>query len=207
MSYRTYLGYINKSELKNIRKEVSRLKKLIGKPKSDNTDEVYSQYDITKYMTNQAVYLIGFDKLYYMNNDTLEKLLYDNTTENFSDEDTEFYFINEKEKHFFYKLALAYQNMWIEYCNKVNCVLEKILKTDKKVKLTEQEIEILEIVQQTNTIEKNYYTTAEKQASYNNFDFKPFNKYQFNYIAVQIYLNQRDADFDYENKILCFWGN
>lgn len=207
MGYRLYLGYINKSDLKRIQKEVLKLQKLIGKPKSKNTDEVYTKYDVTKYMKDQSTYIISFDKVYQFDNNALEKLLYNNVFENFSSEDTEFYLLNPNEKHFFYKLSVAYQSMYVAYCKKVNEVLEKILKNNKRIKLNERDKEILEIAQQTNTVEINYCSTAERKINNDIYGFEPFNKYQFNYIAVQLFLKLKDENFDYENKILCFYGN
>ena len=60
MGYRHYVGYIPKKELPEILKQAEELRSKIGQPNPDYRDEVYSEYDVTRFMRNKAICLFDY---------------------------------------------------------------------------------------------------------------------------------------------------
>ena len=193
MSYRYYIGYIPKDKVEEITKEADKFKSLIGIPK-DNDDETYSMYDVTSYIRNQAVELYCLGNLYKMSENEILDILYENKSEDYSNEDTQFFFVNDDK--FIYKLSRAYQKMWVDYLQKVNKALTKIL--DKK-QLNEEDKRYIYNLTSDIRYEQACYEMAE-----NIDNCAPYNDWQFNYAACELY--QMHKNFDYKNNVLCVFG-
>lgn len=204
MGYRAYIGYIKKSELPVIFKEVERLRTLIGAPRSEDPGDKYREYDIFDYLRDNANELVELGKLSYIQRDTFDKFLADckDETKDFSDPDREFYFIKEDIRDFFYRLCLTYQSLWVEYNGRVCNVLNKILKAKGKYSLSEDDYYILEGLLANYNKEERYLETSKKYGK----DYTPYDDCQFNYLAVSTFLAMKDSDFDYDNLAICIWG-
>lgn len=202
--YRTYIGYIKKSELSIIFKEVERLRSLIGTPKPENPTDKYSEYDIFDYLRENASELVEPGKRGYIQGDHFDRFLaeYKDETKDFSDSDREFYFIKEDIRDFFYKLCLTYQSLWVEYNGRACAVLNKILKAKGKYSLSEDDYYILEGLLANYNKEERYLEMSKTYGK----NYAPYDDNQFNYLAVSTFLTMKDSDFDYDNLALCIWG-
>ncbi len=199
MGYRHYVGYIPKKDMDEIMKEVERLKGLIGQPKEDYPDETYDMYDITSYLRDKAVKVLELGKLYYSNTDSIYHTLYANKVEDFSNEDTEFFTINDDK--ILLHLSYAMQKIYIDYNAKYKDIIDKILQGNKG--LTEEEkVHLNELLRDFNE-EQNHYNTAIKTES-GGWDFAPYNQYRYDYEACRAY-NLHES-FDYTDKVMCVFA-
>lgn len=204
MGYRTYIGYIKKSELPVILKKTEYLRNLIGTARSKDPTDKYCEYDIFDYLRDSASKLAELGKLGYIQSDTFDKFLAEckDEAKDFSDPDREFYFIKEDIRDFFYKLCLTYQSLWVEYNDRICNVLNKILKAKGKCNLSENDYCILESLVANYNKEERYLGMAKKYGK----DHVPYDSGQFNYLAVSAFLTMKDSDFDYDNLALCIWS-
>lgn len=129
MGYRHYVGYIPKKDLPEILKEVEELKVKIGQPKENESEEVYSDYDVTRFMRGKAIELLNLGKLYWKSQQGIYDLLYKNKTEDFSNEDTEFFLINDD--RFLYNLSVECQKIWTNCLKEYKDTLKKAINLDK----------------------------------------------------------------------------
>lgn len=194
MSYRYYIGYIPKDKVEEITKEANRLKSLIGTFKDNDEDETYSMYDVTNYMRSQAIELYCFGSMYNVGEDDVLSIFYENKSEDYSNEDTQFFFV--KDDKFIYKLSKAYQKIWVDYLQKINKILTKILN---KKKLSEEDKRYIYALTGDIRYEQACYEMAE-----NIDNCVPYNEWQFNYAACELY--QMHKNFDYKNNVLCVYG-
>lgn len=192
MSYRYYVGYIPKDRLEEVTKEADRLKSLIGTPK-DNDDETYSMYDVTDYMQSQAIKLYCLGNLYSVRENDILDILYENKSEDYSNDDTEFFFV--KDDKFIYKLSRASQKIWVDYLQGVNKALTKLLNNEE---LSEEDKRYIYELTRDIHYEQSYYEASK------NVEACPYNEWQFNYFACKLY--QQHKNFDYKNNVLCVYG-
>lgn len=192
MSYRYYVGYIPKDKLEEITKEADRLKSLIGTPK-ENDDETYSMYDVTSYMRNQVIELYCFGNMYSAGENDILNILYENKSEDYSNDDTGFFFV--KDDKFIYKLSRAYQKIWVDYLQGANKVLTKLLNNEE---LSEKDKRYIYELSRNLRCEQSYYEVSK------NVEDCPYNEWQFNYGACTLY--QMHKNFDYKNNVLCVYG-
>lgn len=204
MGYRTYLGYIDKTNLSKIMEEVYKLELLIGTSKPNSSD-LYQKYDITEYLTSKATELIEFGNLAFLPTNDLYNFLISNKTKDYSNSDTEFYFLNDNERHFFYKLSCIQQQMWIDANKNFKNLLDKIIANNYKIDLVgEDKITLCRFKQ---SLEREEHMLEYSKRFYDSDTiFPPYNENQFNYVAVETFLTFKDKAFDYDNKILCCWG-
>ncbi len=180
MGYRHYVGYIEKSKYDELVKEANTLE----------------GYEKTRFMRDNAVEIIEVGKLYYKNTDDIYNLLYANKVEDFSNDDTEFFTINDDK--ILLHLSYAMQKIYIDYNAKYKDIINKILKKGKK-DLTDVEKEQLNELLSDFEEEQRYYKTAIKNES-GGWDFAPYNEWQFNYVACRTY--NLHKSFDYTNKVM-----
>lgn len=201
MGYRHYVGYIPKKDLPEIMKEVERLKSLIGTPKEDDEDDIYSQYEITSYLQDKATTVLELGKLYWKNTDPIVKALYDNKEEDYSNEDTEFFFV--KGNKLLLDVSFAQMQIWADLMRKWELIINKILNEEKLT--MDENCELLEISELFKQEYKSYdYAVKAKEKGTNLEWLKPYLKYQFNYSSVETY--QKHMNFDYENNAICVFG-
>lgn len=205
MGYRHYVGYIPKKDLPEILKEVEELKVKIGQPKENEPEEVYSDYDVTRFMRGKAIELLNLGKLYWKSQQGIYDLLYKNKTEDFSNEDTEFFLINDD--RFLYNLSVECQKIWTNCLKEYKDTLKKVINLDKVdmntkcnlpeiYELFDSEIRELETAIEFNKI------AEEENSKFR--DLAPYNQWQYNYIAVEYFLKHKE--FDYENNQLCVFA-
>ena len=201
MGYRHYVGYIPKKDLPEIMKEVERLKSLIGTPREDDEDDTYSQYDITSYLQDKATSILELGKLYWKNTDPIVKALYDNKGEDYSNDDTEFFFV--KGDKLLLDISFAQMQIWADLMRKWEPIVNKVLN---KEKLTiDEECELLEISELFKQEYRGYdYAVRIKEKEVDLEWLKPYFKYQFNYSSVETY--QKHMNFDYENNVICVFA-
>lgn len=201
MGYRHYVGYIPKKDLPEIMKEVERLKSLIGTPRGDDEDDTYSQYDITSYLQDKTTEILGVGKLYYKNTESIYDALYKNKGKDFSNDDTEFFFVNGNT--LLLDVAFAQMGIWADLMRKWESIINKILN---KEKLTmDEDCELLEISELFKQEYKSYeYAVKAKEKGTNLEWLKPYLTYQFNYSSVETY--QKHMNFDYENNAICVFA-
>ena len=193
MSYRYYVGYIPKDRLEEITKEADRLKSLIGTPKGNDEDETYSMYDVTDYMQSQAIKLYCLGNLYCVRENDILDILYENKSEDYSNDDTEFFFV--KDDKFIYKLSRASQKIWIDYLQGVNKALTKLLNNEE---LSEEDKRYIYELTRDIHYEITYYEASK------NVEDCPYNEWQFNYFTCTLY--QQHKNFDYKNNVICVYG-
>ena len=202
MGYRHYVGYIPKKDLPEIMKEVDRLKNLIGTPKEKYPDETYSQYEITSYLQDKATTVLELGKLYYKNTEPIYQALYKNKGEDYSNDDTEFFFVNDNK--FLMNISYAQMEIWSEIMKKWEPIIAKILNEEKLT--MDENCELLEIKELFNR-EHDHYDHAVnwwKKTDFGGKDFKPYFDWQFNYAAVETFAIHKN--FDYENNVLCVFA-
>ena len=202
MGYRHYVGYIPKKDLPEIMEEAKRLKSLIGTPKKDDEDDTYSQYEITSYLRHKAKEVLCVGKLYYKNTESIYDALYKNKGEDFSNEDTEFFFVNGNT--LLLDVALAQMGIWADLMRKWEPIIHKIL-SGKKLTMDEK-CELLEISDLFKQEYKHYdFAIKTKATGAPTLEWlKPYFSWQFNYASVETY--QKHADFDYENNAICVFA-
>ena len=157
-------------------------------------------------MHDKAICLFELGKLYWSSQQGIYDLLYKNKTEDFSNDDTEFFFINDN--RFLYNLSVECQRIWINCLKKYKDTLAKSISSKEKLDMDTRS-ELLEIVQLFDS-EINGFVLTEKrlQAIAENNDTPKdllfFNRWQYNYIAVEYFL--KHENFDYENNQLCIFA-
>ncbi len=196
MGYRHYVGYILKKDMDEVMKEVERLKGLIGQPRNDDPDEKYDMYDITNYLQEKATTVLELGKLYWKNTDSICDALYKNKSEDFSNDDTEFFTINDDK--ILLHLSYAMQKIYIDYNAKYKEIINKILNKSKKDLTDEEKTQFKELLDDIDR-EERYYNTAIKNES-GGWDFPPYNNWQYNYEACRTY--NLHKDFDYTDKVM-----
>lgn len=201
MGYRHYVGYIPKKDMDEVMKEVERLKGLIGQPKEDYPDENYDMYDITNYLQEKATTVLELGKLYWKNTDSICDALYKNKGEDYSNDDTEFFFVNGNT--LLLDVAFAQMQIWADIMRKWEPIIIKVLN---KEKLTmDENCELLEISNLFKQEYKGYdYAIKAKEKQSDLEWIKPYYKYQFNYSSVETY--QKHINFDYENNQICVFA-
>lgn len=202
MGYRHYVGYIPKKDLPEIMKEVERLKSLIGTPREGDEDDTYSQYEITSYLRDKATAVLELGKLGWKNTDPIVKALYDNKGEDYSNEDTEFFFVNDPD--LLRSISFAEMDIWSELMKKWQLIIDKVIEGKEKLTLEEQ-IDLTEIsnlfkseAQNTRFGKRNAAPGIKSEWT------KPYSNWQFNYAAVETF--QKYMDFDNENNVLCVYA-
>ena len=202
MGYRHYVGYIPKKDLPKILEEAERLKSLVGKPREDDEDETYSMYEVTSYLRDQAKTILELGKLYYKNTESIVKALYDNKGEDYSNEDTEFFFVNDPD--LLRSVSFAQMDIWCELMKKWQLIIDKVI--EGKEKLTwEEEAELVEISKLFESEAKNTRFSKRNAAPGVKSEWnKPYFNWQFNYAAVETF--QKYMDFDNENNVLCVYA-
>ena len=141
MGYRHYVGYIPKKDLPEIMKEVDRLKNLIGTPREEYPDETYSKYDITSYLQDKATTALELGKLYYKNTDSIYQALYKNKGDDYSNEDTEFFFVNDDK--LLLNISYAQMEIWSNLMKKWEPIIKKVLNEEKLT--MDENCELIEI--------------------------------------------------------------
>ena len=200
MGYRHYVGYISKKDLPEIMKEVERLKSLIGTPKKDDEDDKYSQYDITSYLRDKSTTILELGKLYWKNTESIVNVLYDNKGEDYSNEDTEFFIVNDNK--LLLHLSYAMQKIWTNYIGEFKAALDKVINKGKEELTEEDKINLKELRAGIDE-EERYYKTAIKNEP-GGWNFPAYNNWQFNYESCRVYnLHQ---DFDYTDKIMVVYA-
>ncbi len=182
-------------------KEVEKLKSLIGQPREDDPDENYSMYDITDYLQEKATTILELGKLYWKNTDSITDALYKNKGEDYSNEDTEFFFVNGNT--LLLDVAFAQMQIWADIMRKWEPIIIKVIN---KEKLTmDENCELLEISNLFKQEYKGYdYAIKAKEKQGDLEWIKPYYKYQFNYSSVETY--QKHMNFNYENNQICVFA-
>lgn len=193
MGYRNYIGYIPKSQLPEIMKKVEELKAKIGKPKEDDPEEKYEDYDITEYLQEQAILLHEFGKLYCnKNGEKVREIIEKNKTEDFSNEDTEFFFVK---KDVFLELSYAYMDSYCEYAREAKNKLDEMKKQNRP--LTDEQKGFI--------AELSYDFWVVLYHNHNRDGvLKPYDPSYFNYGCCEFHILHEY--FDCENNVICVWG-
>ena len=209
MGYRHYVGYIPKENLQKVLGHVRYLKSVIGTPRVSedglliDEDDCYTDFDVTEYLHDQAFTLIELGKLYYENTDPIYRTLYANKGDDYSNNDTEFFFINDPDHRFLYNLSVASMECWTNFLRKAKKNLESCISSEAPLTL-DQCMELQEIndlfEQEIRCQEFGTKCVANKKQH----TFSPFSDYQFNYMAAKFYFLHED--FDYENDVLCVFA-
>lgn len=202
MEYRHYIGYIPKKDLSKILEEAERLKSLVGKPREDDEDETYSMYEVTSYLRDQATTILELGKLYWKNTEPIVKTLYDNKGEDYSNEDTEFFFVNDPD--LLRSISFAQMDIWCELMKKWQLVIDKVFEGKEKLS-TEEQCDLVEISKLFESEAKNTRFSKRNAAPGVKSEWnKPYSNWQFNYAAVETF--QKYMDFDNENNVLCVYA-
>lgn len=199
MGYRHYVGYIEKDRLPAVMKEVDRLKLLIGTPKEDDEDETYDMYDITDYLQEQAVVVHECGKLYWEDTDDIQNLLYKDKTEDYSNEDTEFFFINNT--NILFDLSFVVQKKFVRFLKDKREKLEKMMNKEEVIKVSEwaELIDLVELLKQ----EERALELSEK-LQVKNHPHPPYTPYQYNYEAVKLF--NKFENMNTEDKVFCVFA-
>lgn len=193
MGYRNYIGYIPKSKLPEIMKKVEELKGKIGTPKEDDPEENYTNWDITDYLQEQATLLHEFGKLYYNENGKkVREIIEKNKTQDFSNEDTEFFFVK---KDVFLELSYAYMDSYCEYAKEAKSKLDEMKKQDTP--LTDDQKGF--IAELSYDFWVNIFRNQHRDDV-----LKPYNPAYFNYGCCEFHMLHEY--FDCENNAICVWG-
>ena len=193
MGYRHYVGYLPKDKYEEVIAEAKRLEGLIGTPKEDCPDDTYSKFDVTNYLIEQVQYCEEIGKLYYGNTQPIYDLLYKNKTEDYSNCDTEFFFINDN--NFFINLSIACMDCWNTYTKKLIPVFNKIFNKEEL-----NIADMAEIAELSEMFERDI-----KQIEFSKkHGLKPFDEYRFYHLAQTYY--DKYEDFNYEDKLLCVYA-
>lgn len=201
MGYRHYIGYIPKKDMDEVMKEVERLKGLIGQPRNDDPDDNYDMYDITSYLRDKATTLAELGKLYYLQDNTLYDTLYKNKGEDYSNDDTEFFFVNGNK--LLLDVSYAEMNMWTNYMKECRDVIQKVRKEEE---LTEDDKLMLSDIYRTfdREIETLDFANGRNRVNWFGNDLEPYYSWQFNYEAVEMFKTHKN--FDYENNQICVFA-
>lgn len=184
MGYRHYVGYIEKSKYDELVKKADTLE----------------GYEKTSFMRDNATEILELGKLYWKNTEDIYNLLYENKTVDFSNDDTEFFVIDDNK--ILLRLSYAMQKIWIKYIGEFKPALDKILSKSKKELTDEEKLSLKELRSQIDE-EERYLKTAIKNES-GSWDFPPYNNWQWNYEACRVYnLHQK---FDYSDKIIVVYA-
>lgn len=200
MGYRHYVGYIEKDRLPAIMKEVDRLKLLIGTPREDDEDETYDMYDITEYLQEQAFVVHECGKLYWDDTDDIKNLLYKDKTEDYSNEDTEFFFINNS--NILFDLSFVMQKKFVRFLKNKREKLEKLMNKEEVIKASEwaEVIDLVELIKQ----EERAVEVAEK-LQLKNHPHPPYTPYyQYNYAAAKLF--NKFESMNTEDKVFCVFA-
>ena len=201
MGYRHYIGYIPKKDMDEIMKEVERLKGLIGQPRDDDPNYNYDMYDITNYLSDKAITVAELGKLYYLQDETLYDALYKNKGEDYSNDDTEFFFVNGNK--LLLDVSYAEMSMWTNYIKKCKDVIQKVRTGEE---LTEDDKLMLSEIYRTfdREIETLDSANSRNRVNWSGNDLEPYYSWQFNYEAVEMF--KKHESFDYENNQICVFA-
>ena len=201
MGYRHYIGYIPKKDMDEVMKEVERLKGLIGQPREDFPDDNYDMYDITNYLSDKATTLAELGKLYYSDTDTLYDALYKNKGEDYSNDDTEFFFVNGNK--LLLDVSYAEMSMWANYMKECKDVIRKVRTGEE---LTVDDKLILSDIYETfnREIVTLDFANSRNRVNWSGNDLEPYYSWQFNYEAVEMF--KKHESFDYENNQICVFA-
>lgn len=193
MGYRHYIGYIPKRKLPEIMKKVEEIIAKIGTPKEDDPEEKYTNWDITNYLQGQATLLHEFGKLYYNENGKkVREIIEKNKIEDFSNEDTEFFFVK---KDVFLELSYAYMDSYCEYAKEAKSKLDEMKKQDTP--LTDDQKGF--IAELSYDFWVNIFRNQHRDDV-----LKPYDPSYFNYGCCEFHMLHEY--FDYENNVICVWG-
>lgn len=193
MGYRHYIGYMPKSKLPEIMKKVEELKSKIGKPKEDDPEEKYDDWDITDYLQGQATLIMELGKLYCGNDGTrIQNVLEKNKAQDFSCIGTsEFYFVKNE---VLLELSYAFMDNYSEWRKKAKKGLEEIRDSDKP--LTDKQKAFINCL---------IFDDFESEIEYDlNNKQKPYDSDYYNYASCEFYMLHEY--FDYKNNALCVWA-
>lgn len=209
MGYRHYVGYIPKQNIQEVLEHVKHLKSLIGTPRPSldgfivDEDDRYTDYDITEYLQDAASSLVELGKLYYSNTDPITKVLYDSKGDDYSNDDTEFFFVNDPDHRFLYKLSVASMECWTSFLTKAKASIDSCITTKTPLSI-DQCADLLEVSELFKQEIRSQEFASKCIADSKQHPFPPFFQYQFNYEAAKIYYIHEN--FDYENNILCVFA-
>lgn len=200
MGYRHYVGYIEKDRLPAVMKEVDRLKLLIGTPREDDEDETYDMHDITEYLQEQAFVVHECGKLYWDDTDDIRNLLYKDKAEDYSNEDTEFFFINNS--NILFDLSFVMQKKFVRFLKDKREKLEKLMNKEEVIKISEwaEVADLVELIKQ----EERAVEVAEK-LQLKNHPHPPYTPYyQYNYAAAKLF--NKFESMNTEDKVFCVFA-